>query len=423
MSVLLRLRARRSLVLIPSLYVIAALILGDVVPEIDRRGRFPLRVDVDVDAAQAILTSTATGMLAFTGLVVSSMLLVVQFAASQYSPRLVLWFRRDLLVKHAIGSFLAASIYPIVALRELDPDSSVTPDISVVTSLALLVGASVLFLSLLQRVLNRLRPRDVLRAVRDNGIAAGATIYPDRLGPDPAPPARDWVTASPRTVRMRAHHGVLASFDRDALLRAAVDAGVTVEVLPAVGEYLSPGDELFRVHGGGEVPDRALLRTLVVSDERTIEQDPAFALRIMVDTAIRALSPAVNDPTTAVQALDAIEDLVRSLAGRDLASSVARGDDGVVRVVWQSLSWEGLLDLAFTEIRGYGAPSVQVCRRLRAALEDLLAATDPVRHDAVVAQLERLDATARAAHPAGSPDHELALGSDRMGLGIGRPAG
>ena len=201
---LLRLRVRRSLIVIPSLYIVAALVLGDLVPGIDRRERFPLRIDVDIDAAQAILTSTATGMLAFTGLVVSSTLLVVQFAASQYSPRLVLWFRRDLLVKHAIGSFLAASIYPIVALRELDPDSSVTPDISVVTSLALLVGASVLFLSLLQRVLNRLRPRDVLRAVRDNGIAAGATIYPDRLGPDPAPPARDaWMRRGEDRLRHR----------------------------------------------------------------------------------------------------------------------------------------------------------------------------------------------------------------------------
>lgn len=417
---LLRLRIQRSLIIVPSLYVLAAMVLGDVTPGIDKRGRFPLRIDVDIDTAQAILTSTATGMLAFTGLVVSSTLLVVQFAATQYSPRLVLWFRRDALVKHAIGTFLAASIYPVVALRELTQGSGITPDISVALSLALLVGASVLFLALLQRVLDRLRPRNLLGRVLADGIAAGHDVYPEALGPDPAPPARDWEAADPRIVRLRTHRGVLASFDEGVLLQAAVTGDLTIELAPAVGEFLSPGDELFRVHGTGAFDDRKLLSSLVVSDERTIEQDPAFALRIMVDTAIRALSPAVNDPTTAVQALDAIGDLVRELAARDLSSSVARGPDGRVRVVWPTPTWDGLLDLAFSEIRAYGASSVQVCRRLRAQLLDLKGATNPVRHAAIDARLAQLDAATTVAHPPGSPDHELALGADRMGLGLQR---
>ena len=292
---LLRLRLRRSLILIPSLYVVAALVLGEVIPNLDKSGRFPLRIDVDIQTAHDILTATATGMLAFTGLVVSSMLLVVQFAASQYSPRLVLWFRRDPLVKHAIGSFLAASVYPIVALRELNPQAAAVPDITVAFSLGLVVGASILFLALLERVLDRLRPRNLLGAVLRDGIAAGASIYPQTLGPDPAPPADDWRREKPQTIRMRTHHGVLASFDRDPLVHAAKDAGVTVEIVPSVGEYLSPGDPLFRVHGG-TIPDRFAARALVVSDERTIEQDPACALRIMVDTAIRALSPRSTTP-------------------------------------------------------------------------------------------------------------------------------
>ncbi|MBJ7519577.1 MAG: DUF2254 domain-containing protein [Solirubrobacteraceae bacterium] len=417
---LLRLRIRRSLIIVPSLYVIAALILGDVTPNIDRRGSFPLRIDVDIDAAQAILTSTATGMLAFTGLVVSSTLLVVQFAATQYSPRLVLWFRRDALVKHAIGSFLAASIYPVVALRELTAGSGITPDISVALSLALLVGASVLFLALLQRVLDRLRPRNLLGRVLADGVAAGEQVYPDALGPDPTPPARDWETADPRIVRVRSHRGVLASFDARTLQRAATAADLTIELVPTVGEFLSPGDELFRVHGTGTFDHRRLLSSLVVSDERTIEQDPAFALRIMVDSAIRALSPAVNDPTTAVQALDTIGDLVRALAGRDLGSSVARGPDGRVRVVWPTPTWDGWLDLAFAEIRAYGASSVQVTRRLRAELLDLRDATDPIRHPALDHQLAMLDAEIARAHPPGTPDHDLASGADRMGLGLQR---
>lgn len=414
---LLRLRLRRSLILIPSLYIVAAMVLGDVIPNLDRSGRFPLRIDVDIPTAHDILTSTATGMLAFTGLVVSSMLLVVQFAASQYSPRLVLWFRRDPLVKHAIGSFLAASVYPIVALRELNDKAADVPDVTVALSLALVVGASLLFLALLQRVLDRLRPRNLLGAVLRDGIAAGESIYPRALGPDTAPPAEDWRRGDPHVIRMRTHHGVLASFDRDPLVHAAKDAGVTIELVPSVGEYLSPGDPLFRVHGG-TIPDRFAARALVVSDERTIEQDPAFALRIMVDTAIRALSPAVNDPTTAVQGIDAIEDLVRALADRDLETSLARDDAGVVRLYWPAPSWDALLDLAFSEIRMYGAASIQVTRRMRAALADLRDATDEIRHPAIDAQRKALDATTMAAHPPGSRDHELAMGTDRLGLGL-----
>ena len=140
-----------------------------------------------------------------------------------------------------------------------------------------------------------------------------------------------------------------------------------------------------------------------MADERTIEQDPAFALRIIVDTAIRALSPAVNDPTTAVHALDSVEVVVRELAGRDLAASLTRGPDGAVRLAWRTPGWADMLDLAFDEIRAYGAASVQVCRRLRAVLEDLRAATPAVRHAAIDEHLERLDVAILAAHPEARP--------------------
>ena len=165
--------------------------------------------------------------------------------------------------------------------------------------------------------------------------------------------------------------GVVTSFDRDALVAAAERHGAVIELVLAVGEYVRPHRELLRVHGG-PVPDPdALARHVAVATERTIEQDPAFAMRIVVDTAIRALSPAVNDPTTATQALDVLEVLVGELAARDLQASLARDAGGAVRVVWRSPSWDDVLDLAFDEIRGYGAGALQVARRMRAVLEDL----------------------------------------------------
>jgi uncharacterized membrane protein len=357
-------------------------------------------------------------MIAFTGFVLAGVLVVVQFAAAQYSPRLILWFRRDALVKHAVGVFLASFIYSLVALRGLERRAvDYAPDVTVTLAVVLLVAAALLFLALLQRVLDRLRPRTLYAAVIGDGIRAARDIYPEPLA-DPGPAAldRSWERADAARIALHGRPGVVVSFDRDALVAAAAAAGATIELVPAVGEFVAPGATLLRVHGG----DRAGLERLVlVEAERTVEQDPMFAARIVVDTAIRALSPAVNDPTTAVHGLDVLEILVRELAGRDLTQSLARDARGTVRLVWRTPGWSDVLDLAFDEIRQYGASSLQVCRRMRAVLEDLRAATPPARHPAIDEHLRRLDAAVAAAYP--ESERELATVADRTGLGLARP--
>jgi uncharacterized membrane protein len=411
----MRRRYRQSLIAVPVLYLAGAILLGILVPELDQQRDVAVAPDVGIGTARDILSATATGMIAFTGFVLASVLVVVQFAAGQYSPRLVLWFRRDSLTKHAIGCFLAAFIYALVALRRLEGEAAgFAPDFTVTVALALLVGSSVLYLALLQRVTDRLRPRTLFRAVVREGIHAARETYPETLH-DARPVDASWVTAEPQRVRLEAHPGVVTSFERDALVAAATRAGAVIELVPGVGEFVGPREELLRVHGG--TVDRAAVARLVhVADERTTEQDPAFAMRIVVDTAIRALSPAINDPTTAVQALDVLEVLVRELSGRDLEASLARDAAGDVRLVWPSPSWDDVLDLAFEEIRQYGAGSVQICRRLRAVLEDLLASTPPERHPAIEARLRRLDATVASSFG----DDATAMVADPIGLGLAR---
>jgi uncharacterized membrane protein len=426
----LRRRLERSLIAIPSLYLVGAIALGAIAPRIDDSRDAPLQLDTGMDTARDILTSTATGMIAFTGLVIASVLVVVQFAAGQYSPRLILWFRHDRLVKHAIGSFLAAFLYALVALRAFERRSvDYAPDLTVTLALVLLIGASVLFLALLQRTMDRLRPRALYAAVSREAVVAIHAVYPRPLGaaaaaanPDRtrADDDRSWALAAPRPVHWSGAPGVVSSFDRELLVRAATGAGVTIELAVAVGEFVDPGQELVRIHGDGAVDVRLLHAGVEVGEERTIEQDPAFAMRIVVDTAIRALSPAVNDPTTAVQGIDVLEPIVRELAGRDLDASFARGEDGRVRLVWPSPDWEDVLDLAFDEIRAYGASAVQICRRMRAALEDLRATSTPSRHAAIDAQLARLDAAVAAAHGDGTPEAALARVADRTGIGLAR---
>jgi uncharacterized membrane protein len=418
----LRRRLDRSLIAIPFAYLVAAALLARAVPAIDRTRDASAGLDASLDTARDILTSTATGMIAFTGLVVASVLVVVQFAAGQYSPRLILWFRRDRLVKHAIGSFLAAFLYSLVALRMIETRrEDFAPELTVLVALLLLVGASILFLALLQRVMDRLRPRALYAAVAREGLAAGRAVYPHPLTPEgSAADDRSWVDPQPRAIPLHGPSGVVTSFDRDLLLAVALEADATVELVVAVGEFVDTGLPVVRVHGGARVDEALLRAAIAIGEERTIEQDPAFAMRLIVDTAIRALSPAVNDPTTAVHGLDALEVVVRDLARRDLDASLARDAGGRVRVVWRSPGWSDVLDLAFDEIRAYGAPSVQVCRRMRAALEDLRASTAPERHAHIAEQLARLDAAVALAHADGSPERELAFGADRTGIGLAR---
>ena len=197
----------------------------------------------------------------------------------------------------------------------------------------------------------------------------------------------------------------------------------------ATGDFVSTGTRTLEVYGTPARPEldqRRLQGMIALGTERTIEQDPAFALRIMVDVAIRALSPAVNDPTTAVQVLDHLEDML-SLIGTMPGLSGRRefrDAEGRLRMVMPSRRWEDFLAIGVTEIREYGAVSIQVVRRLRAMLDSLQETVLPEYAAAVDAELARLDATVAATW--GDAREGAWGGGERAGLpdrqGIGGPA-
>src|SRR5262249_42608795 len=121
-----------------------------------------------------------------------------------------------------------------------------------------------------------------------------------------------------------------------------------------------------------DVPARALCQSIALGEERTLEQDPAFAFRVIVDIASKGLSPAINDPTTAVLAIDRIHYLLRHVGNRRLDTERAYDAAGRLRLIYRTPDWEDFVALAVTEIRHFGGASIQVARRLRAMLEDLI---------------------------------------------------
>jgi uncharacterized membrane protein len=217
-----------------------------------------------------------------------------------------------------------------------------------------------------------------------------------------------------------AHAGppaVIAAIDRAALLRLADQTGGFVAVVPMVGEYLRPGSVVLRVSGGRADPDPQLARRVfVLSRQRTIDQDPAFAIRMLVDIAIRALSPAVNDPTTAVQALDRIEALLVDLAPRHPGPSLLVDAEGTARAVVPAPRWADYVELGLMEIRRYGHASPQVVRRLN-ALYDRLAAVARESERPRVEQERRLLLEAVAREFTDAEERAIVERPDRLGLG------
>ena len=192
-------------------------------------------------------------------------------------------------------------------------------------------------------------------------------------------------------------------------------------MVPQVGDFLGTDEALFRLHGGATgIDDDTLRAAVALGTERTLEQDPAFAFRILVDIAVKALSAAVNDPTTAVVVIDSLQRLLRLVGLRDLHDGKIRDDAGEIRLVVRTPDWEDFVRLAATEIRHCGAGSIQVMRRMISMLEELLQALPPQRHACLHGQRELFKRAAALSY-AFPEDLALACTPDPQGLG-GAPA-
>ena len=407
--------------IIPLTYSVIAILLAWAVPRIEA-GVFPEWTSpMTVSAAMAIYSAVATGMIALTGIVFSLVFVMVQFSATAYSPRLVLWMARDPLLFHAMGVFSATSLYAIGALAWVDRrhDQKV-PFISVWLTVALLMASVVVFMALVQR-LSRLQVDRALGFTADFGRRVIELIYPPlETSPAAAPASEFRLLPVTQSLTYNGSPRPIQSLDIDALLALAEKSDAVIEVLAAVGDTLVDSTPTLRIYGARQtIPERDLQKAIKTGMERTFEQDPKYSIRLLVDIAVRALSAAVNDPTTAVQALDQIEDLLSRLGRRRLEIGEIRNSAGMLRLVFPVPTWEDFLDLAFSEIRACGKDSMQVVRRMNALLADLTERLPAERHAALGSQRKRLAEAIAASFP-NSEDQLEASAEDREGLGATR---
>jgi uncharacterized membrane protein len=414
--------------LIPIIYATVSIACSLVLPRIESAYFAAYTIGTSVASAQAFLSAAASGMMALTGVVFAIAFVMVQFSAIAYSPRLVLWFARDQTLFHSLGVFVATFIYSLATLVWIDRGGSGrVPLFSMLVVSVLLIVSVLLFSWLMQRV-SDLQITNVLQLVGNKGREVIREMF-DRLDHRPATEwqgrieSADDAVIGPviRTVTYSGEPRTITRFNIDSLVRQAQQADAIIVMACAVGDTIVEDATVSRLHGTKDrISEKELMRAIHLAQGRTFEQDPKFPIRLLVDIAIKALSPAVNDPTTAVQAIDQIEDLLRRLGRRHLEAGYASDSNGVLRLVFPMPSWEDYLALAFDEIRQFGATSVQVMRRLRSALLGIAdSMTVPARTEAVERYIKHLD-VAIAHSPLDSEDQAFARQEDRQGLGLSR---
>ena len=367
------------------------------------------------DAATEILGTVAASMVSLTALVLTITMVVVQLAMGQFSPRIVQRILQDKPSQLAIGLFVATFVHSILALREVTNNGDSTgnvPGIAVVTAFVLVLVSIAVLVMYVHHIGQSLRVSSLIELVGKDTRKLIDRKYPD------AGPAVEPEPGAPEVVCAR-RSGVVTGIGYDDLVEEAQRASVRLELAPALGEFVPAGAPLFRVHGAalnGLDEDR-LHKSLILTLEPTLEEDVAYGVRLLVDIAERSLSDGpFQDPTTAVQSLDRLHDVLRQLVRRPFPDGRHRDAEGEVRLVVRSMSWEAYVHLAFDEIRMAGAGSPQVARRLKAALDDLRSIAPSDRVGVMDEQLELLAAATERAM-ADERDVELAQHPDREGIG------
>lgn len=379
---------------LPVALTVGSGLLGIALPALDRglSGSVPWLFQGGPDGARALLGTIASAMISVTGLVFSITMVVLQLASSQFTPRVIGSFLDSRVTQTTLGVFAGTFVYALTILRSVrgasDGIEEFVPQTSVTVAFLFVLASVGWFLAFIQHITASIRVSEVVFSTADETRAVVERMFP---GDPPAEPDVGGPSRSHhRTVSVGERHGHLRDVDLKGLVRYASQHDVVVEVLEPVGRFLPEGGSLAVVRASARealTDDLAedVRRAVTVTRERGVDQDPAFGLRKLVDVAERALSPGVNDPTTASQVVDAEHRVLRLAVQRHDPPAQLCDDDGVVRVVHRPQTVADLLELAVAEIAHWGSDSLQVPTRLRTMLDDLAEVALPQHREAIAA--------------------------------------
>jgi uncharacterized membrane protein len=369
-----------------------------------------------VTGAQAMFNAVITLTLSFIVFTFGSLLVAIQVASGQYTPRIIATtLLRDNLIRWTAGLFVFTLLFAIKAADRME--TTVHQIIAFVVGLLGLI-CIVAFLFLIDYAARMLRPVSLAGRLGKYGLEVMESVYPEQSSEEQDIAGSRRIPGTVEgTILHRGKSAIVVAVNVETLVAEAEKAKGVIEFSPQVGDFVGSGEPLFLLHDGADAIDERKLRaSVVLGDERTMEQDPLFGFRILVDIAIKALSKAINDPTTAVLAIDQLHRLLRSAGRRNLRTDQILDRAGKLRVIFRTPKWEDFVHLAFSEIRFYGAENIQIARRLRAMIVNLTDTLPAQRHAALRKELELLDRTIEKLYIL-PEDLKLASIPDLQGLG------
>jgi len=407
---------RSSLWIVPFIALLLEQVTFRVIYALDARVEWSPAWPLGLSGTQTALQTIITLVLSFIVFTFGSLLVAIQVASGQLTPRIIATtLLRNNVIRRTVGLFVFTLLFALGTVARIE---ATVPRL-VMWAAAILGLASVMaFLFLIDYAARLLRPVSILWRVGEEGLAVIESVYPKPIRDTDALPVRHPKLSTPdRIVSHQGTSAIVLAVNLEALGAEATRVDGVIEVVPRVGDFVAVGEPVFLLHGGsGAFDERKLRGSIAFGPERTIEQDSTFAFRVIVDIAIRALSKAINDPTTAVLAIDQLHRLLRDVGRRHLHDEQIMDDIGRLRVIFPTPNWDDFVQLAFREIRLYGAENFQIARRLRAMVDNLVATLPESRRPALRQELELLDRTIENLYIL-PEDMALARISDTQGLG------
>ena len=411
---------RSSLWIIPIVAVLLQQILGRLLQALDERVGLTF-LGFGVEGAKALFSTVITFSLSVIVFTFGSLLIAIQVSSGQYTPRIIATtLLRNNVIRYTVGLFVFTFLFAIRGLNQTE--TTVHQLFVLVTGLLGLICLAT-FLYLIDYSARFLRPVSLMANVAEQGLAVIDSDYPETFHGGAKPDAMLEIDTGSieRTILHPGNSAIVTAINTRRLIAEAEKANGVIEFAPHVGDFVGRDEPLFFLRGGaGKIDERILGGSVIFGGERTLEQDPLFAFRILVDIAIKALSPAINDPTTGVLAIDQLQRLLGRTGRRELRTDYVAGSDGALRLILRTPDWEDFVHLTFTEIRFYGASNIQIARRLRASIMILMSTLPVERHLALQQELNLLDQMLERSYTC-PEDLEQARIADSQGLGAAVP--
>jgi len=382
-QILINLRA--SLWFLPGLMILFSIFLALTLIEVDSSVKskwlihYPRLFGLGADGSRGMLTAIASSMLTVAALAFSLTLAAVTQASGQFTPRIFRNFMRDRANQFALGYFVSVFAFCLIVLRTIRGADEVkfVPSLAVLSGLILAIGGVLVLIFFIHHIADSLQITTILNNITDETKQAVQKMFPREMG-EPATEMEKSETWRAEDVKKwkkipAREAGYVQDVDTDGLLEFAAANGILIEMRRGVGQFAGTGATLAKIAPDTETPNldteigckkiEKVSEFFSLDRHRTIEKDVGFGIRQIVDIALKALSPGVNDTTTAIGCIDNLGEIVASIARRQMPAKI-RSKDGVPRVITLAPDFQEYVETAFDQIRISGKANLAIFERL-----------------------------------------------------------